>query len=129
MTRATTQEALMTASRLARGGTSLLLGIASMMLSYWMLGFFAVISLIFGCTDYTKHSGQSWRSFAVLITRPEQVGYLLGCLGLALVSGGLGFRCAGAEQGMGRRFCVMGLLGTALGAVVIAGMVAYRCWG
>jgi hypothetical protein len=119
----------MTMSRLARKGTPLLLGITSMMFSYWMLGFFAVISLIFGCTDYTKHSGQSWRSFAVLITRPEQVGSLLGCLSLALVSGGLGFRCAGAEQGMGRRFCVGGLVGTALGTVVLIGMIAYRWWG
>src|SRR3954466_14650915 len=80
---------------------SLLLGIASVTLSYWMLGFFALVSLIFGHTDFTRHTGQSWRGFVFLITGPKRVGYVLGWLGFAVVLGCLGFWLAGPERRAG----------------------------
>jgi hypothetical protein len=114
--------------------SSLLLGIASVILSFWMLWFFAFARIIICFTQFTRHTGQSWRSFVFAITGPSQIEYVLGCLGLAAILGGLGLWLVRAEPRGGRstslrvsavRFC-LGVVGSALDGIVLALLLAYR---
>lgn len=118
-----------------RRTSSLILGIASAILSYWLLGFFTLASAIVCFTQFTRHTGQTWRNFAFVITSPDQIGYVLGCLALAAVLGGLGLWMVRAELRGSRtvslgasavRFCLGGLVGAALNVMVISGLLAYR---
>ena len=114
---------------------SLILGIASAILSFWMLGFFLLDSAIIHFTPFTQHTGQSWRSFVFVLTRPDQIVYCLGCLGIAAILGVSGLWLVRGEP-RGRRavtvgasagrFCRGGLLGVALDVAVILGLFAYR---
>jgi hypothetical protein len=115
--------------------SSLLLGIASVILGFWMLGFFALASTISRFPQFTRYTGQSWRGFAFVITGPGQIEYVLGCLGLAATLGGLGLWLVRAEPKDGRstslrasagRFCLGGVVGSALDAIVLALLFADR---
>jgi hypothetical protein len=118
--------------------SSWLLGVAWVALGLWMLGFFAIATIIIRFTQFTRYTGQSWRSFVFVITGPRQIGYVLGCLGLAAFLGGLGLRLMRADRrenltrslrASAVRFCLLGLLGAVLNAAVLAGLLAYRWLG
>jgi uncharacterized membrane protein len=106
----------------ARCITSLLLGIASIILSLLMLGAYAIISLMI-----------SWRF--LVTARPDRLVVFFVLLGLAAIFGSLGLWLARAELRAFRsislgaaavRFCVGGLVGTVVGAIVLSIFMVYR---
>jgi hypothetical protein len=118
-----------------RTTVSLLLGITSVILSFWMLGFFAVVHLVFVSTDFTRRTGQTWRTFAFRITTGPSLVFVLAWLGLAAILAGLGYWLASPHRSADARttlvaaavrFCLGGLAGVVLSAVVLAGMLVYR---
>lgn len=118
------------------GTLSLSLGIASVLLSFWLFAFFVVAFALFWFTDFTAHTGQPWDAFIRIVTQPPFVTSYMAWLTLPSLTGGVGLWLARrprmrseARVSLGRsasRFCIAGLTGSLCAGSVMACMFAYQ---
>jgi hypothetical protein len=116
---------------------SMLSSLASIVLGFWMLGYFALAWCYFSFLGWTKITGQTWRGFVFEVTRPLPFAILIGVVALAAALGGLGYwpnrrsRAAGLSTSFGAailRFSLLGLSGAAADAAVLAILLIQRWW-
>jgi hypothetical protein len=104
-------------------------------------GYSVLLYLLFGFTHYTVSdpgllAGRSWRVFLFEWTRPDSIAYLSGCIGIAAVTGGLGYALAHRERRDGKltlaasaaRLARGGLVGVVLDLAILSLMLGYRAY-
>jgi hypothetical protein len=120
----------------AAGLGSLLLGLVSVLMSFWMLGYFGIAFTHLLTADSNSLGGRSWRVFAFEVTRSEPLAVMAGRLGLATAAGGLGYWLVCRSRRDDRtslsasaaRLALGGLTGVALDSLLLVGMLGYRIY-
>jgi hypothetical protein len=115
---------------------SLLLGLTSVLMSFWMLGYFGIVFTHFLTADVDTPGGRSWRDFVFEVTRSGPLAVMVGWLGLAAASGGFGYWLVRRTRLDDRaslsasaiRLSMCGLLGVVLGSMLLVGMLGYRVY-
>jgi hypothetical protein len=115
---------------------SLLLGLMSVLMGFWMLGYFGVAFTHLLTADPNSLGGRSWRVFVFEVTRSEPLAVMVGWLGLAAAAGGFGYGLVrhahrdtrASLSASAIRLSLCGLLGVALGSLLLVGMLGYRLY-
>ena len=116
----------------SRSFAALSSGIGAVVLSFWMIGFFALVVVYFQFLSWTRVSGQTWRTFVFHCNERLPLTIMLGCIGISATLGWVGRRLvhgpskphsAGATAA---RFAKAGLIGAGLDALIVLYFVVYR---
>jgi hypothetical protein len=117
-------------------GFALLMGIGSILMSFFPIAHFSFIVYHYAFIhDPRAPQGGSWVSLLFYVTKPWPLTIALGWLTVAWCLGYAGYRIAMARREPGRlaslasaavRFSAWGLVGCGLDVAIIAGMLAYR---
>jgi hypothetical protein len=107
-------------------------GIGSVVLSSWMIGFFALVVVYFQFLSWTQISGQTWRTFVFHCNERLPLTIMLGCIGISATLGWLARRLVHGPSkphsvgASAARFAKAGLIGAVLDALIVLYFVVYR---
>ncbi len=118
------------------GLVSLACGFASVILGYWMAGYFCLALHYFLTSAPIVRGGQSWRVFIFQITKLQPVAFMVGWIGVAAATGAFGYWLVRRRRLDGRaslaasaaRLAIAGLVGVGLDMLILAGMLGYRLY-
>jgi hypothetical protein len=120
----------------AVGLASFLLGLVSVILSFWLLGYFGFAFTHYLTTDPNLLWGRSWRVFVFEYTRGAPLVLVIGWIGVAGLAGAVGYWLVRrASRGDRRSFAAMsarlslgGLVGVGCDVLLLVWMFGYRAY-